>query len=366
MSELYGIVVEHDRPGEAILEVTAVHPDAGALPFPGHRPVWACALLSALRYTWEDMTAGLVWQVADTIAAVRLLEVRDYPRTSSIDKPDGPMPTMRVRIVLVDDRRLFDFTSELDDAAFRRDCAERARIGGWGADVSSRDGAAQARLPRVKGPLATSVDPPAARIAELGRTGRHGRWDDVLPELVSLQTAGDVVPILLDHAGQPATLAAAAVVADQRLDDAVAIALGDPTLASTAAIVVGLAGPAASGHARSVLARAIAAHASKRSAFRARATQLVGAHLAWAGIRVLGDPSCERMLARLPNRGAALRAALALAPTRRAEIVDGWPGADELLAAELARDKTTRTRTTPKPKPKPRPKPRSRPARRGS
>jgi len=347
-----GVRVVMVRPGEVELEVAAYHPDAPNLPLPGHRPAWACVLLGALGYAPEQMSLELIWKVADGLTAIRLLEVRDYPRTDSNANPTASAPTMRVCVRFPATRELFAFAAELElpppvsrEYAISQAAVAMASREGWRAGLTLEDfrgdgpklaGTEQWSRERVDAlAFDAQVPDPHDRLATLVRAGREQKWGvgaSWTKAVMTYRGVHDVVPLLLDNPHASGSLAEAATLRDPRVDDAIAIAVGDPNLVNIAAVQVGLAGRDATPHVRAVLARAIEAFDDEATVFRRRAYRSslpgTGTLLAWAGMRALDDNTCVRTLAASSTRAikAAQRLALRWVPAdREAEFLAMWP-----------------------------------------
>lgn len=299
MSNLsYVAAIEHSE--DSLRLVIRLLSEGITFPKPGHRPSWAalllCAVDEALEPTseWNDR----MWRLADQIKSVDLVRLQDYPETTDrrLAPEERDQPEMEVLLCFREPvpfaERMAALWDDDRDRKWAHEQATKALGENWGSWVSANDrrdvsywrketGWTKARIHKVvpnkwKG----TVDEARQLFRSACIAASHHPWD-VLPEWVE---SFDTLAFTMDFV-HTTTVIYQLPPSDPRVENMLAVMLGDREERIKAALRLGTLGPKASEQTQRVLARVYAgdAHTSLRTVDTSKP------HVAWAMWRMTGD-----------------------------------------------------------------------------
>lgn len=329
----YVTAIEHSD--DSLRLVIRLLSEGITFPKPGHRPSWAalllCAVDDALEPTseWNDR----MWRLADQIKSIDLVRLRDYPETTDRrlapeerDQPEmevllcfrEPVPFAERMAAYYDDR----------DRKWAHQEATKALGESWNSWVSANDrrnvsywreetGWTKARIHKVvpkrwKG----TVDEARQLLRSACIAASHHPWD-VLPEWAE---SFDTLAFTMDFV-HTTTVINKLPPSDPRVENMLAVLLGDREKRIEAALRLGTLGLKASEQTQRVLARV---HAGDSLTYFQTADNSEP-QVAWAMWRVTGDRQYVDPYTSKPRAQKELRRSLEVHARGIALDATMWP-----------------------------------------
>ena len=269
-------------------------------PKPGHRPSWAALLLCAVDDALEPTSEWYdrMWRLADEIESVDLVRLQDYPETTDrrLAPEERDQPEMEVLLRFREPvpfaERMAALWDDDGDRKWAHKDATKALGENWGSWVSANDrrdvsywrketGWTKARIHKVvpkkwKG----TVDEARQLLRSACIAASDYPWD-VLPEWAE---SFDTLAFTMDFV-HTTTVTSKLPPSDPRVENMLAVLLGDREKRHEAAIRLGTLGLQASEQTKRVLARV---HAGDSLTYF-RIVDTSKRHVAWAMWRMTGD-----------------------------------------------------------------------------